>query len=360
MDLFSITDIASRFDSIAWTGVGLRSELLPTLPATTLLHAGPPLHNAPPHAILNSACQAMVFEGMACSMAEAASLLEAGHVQLAPAQDFGVVTPLAQVVSASMPMARLEGKQTTRLAPFIEAGVPALRFGSTMPDAPARLRMMGLFAQHALAPALAQKPVTMAPIVLAGLTHGQDCHAQTDAANTALTAAVQLDTADQSVLRSYPAFVLPIVMAACSVWLHDSGSDIVAAAGNGLEFGFKRRGFSGWHVVQATPPQGILLPGHTWQNALGAIGDSAVVDFAGLGGQALVFCPDLAKAYAAHLPADLHAQRKAVLDKATGNVRINGMPTHPILVNLAILGQGPDSGLIGRGIYHTPPNLFTV
>ena len=51
-------------------------------------------------------------------------------VRLEPAQNYGVVTPLAQVVSHSMPMAVVGDARSQAYAPLSEGPVPALRFGS--------------------------------------------------------------------------------------------------------------------------------------------------------------------------------------------------------------------------------------
>lgn len=351
--------LAERFAAIAWTGVTTRAQCLPALPATTLLHAGPPLAHEIPAAIRHSAAQALCYEGLALTLPEGLALLDSGQIHLEPAQDHGVVTPLAQVVSASMPLAQLQGASQTRWAPLIEAGVPALRFGNGPADAVARLRLMALFAQQVLAPTLTRRPVTLAPLVGRSLAGGEECHALTTIANTALTQALDLAPEHQQVLLTYPAFALPILMAASSVWLDECGGAIVAAAGNGLEFGIRLRGQAQWQTVPASAPQGIGLPGSEDQSALGAIGDSAVVDFAGLGGQALVFCPALAQSYAHCTPADLAAQRLAVLDPRTGNVAADAVQVtqESPLVNLAILGE-LQGGLIGRGVYAVPVSLL--
>lgn len=359
MNLLSITGMAQRFAAITWNGLGSRQQFLPELASQTLLHAGPPLQGVVPTAIRHSAAQALCYEGMADSVAQGLALLDSGRITLAPAQDYGVVTPLAQVVSANMPMAQLQGASQTRWAPLIEAGVPALRFGNGPADSVARLRLMALFAQQVLVPALARKPVAIAPLVQASLERGEECHAFTGVANTNLVQALDLAPAHQQVLLAYPAFALPILMASCSVYLDESGAGIVAAAGNGLQFGLRYRGDAHWRVVAASAPQGIALAGCEGLQALGAIGDSAVVDFAGLGGQALGFCPALAQSYAHCTPADLQAHRLAVLDTATGNVAAHAVQAaqQSPLVNLAILGQA-QGGLIGRGVYAVPLAAF--
>ena len=120
-----IAVIASRFEGILWTDILLRSTALPALPATVMLHAGPPLKASIPAAIRHAAIEAILFEGLAENHEVAAQLLAQGKVSLQPAQDHGVVTPLAQVVSASMPMFAVSSRGSTRYAPMVESAPPA-------------------------------------------------------------------------------------------------------------------------------------------------------------------------------------------------------------------------------------------
>ncbi|MFN6998277.1 MAG: hypothetical protein ACK4PH_29165, partial [Aquincola tertiaricarbonis] len=116
-----------------------------------------------------------------------------------------------------------------------------------------------------------------------------------------------------------------------------------------------------WRSVPAAPPRGTRLPGHAATAALGAIGDSAVLDFCGLGGQALAAAPALCAEWQGLLPADLPTRRAAVVDAASGLVDAACIVAHglPPLVNLAILDELGNAGLIGRGWYAPDPALFT-
>lgn len=365
MNSTDIENIASGYADMYWSHVASRQQLLPGLPASVLLHAGPPFGRAPfggalPAPVRHAAVQALLYEGLAADEHDAAEALAQGRVQLRPAQDYGVVTPLAQVVSASVPMAVVSCGGLRRYAPLVEAGVPALRFGAPPADARARLRLLDLFARAVLAPRLAGDPLPLRPVVHAGLQAGQECHALTDAANRALARGLHLAPRDSAVVQAYGGFVLPILMAACSLRLEAGGGTLVAAGGNGLHFGYRERGARQWQTLPAEPPRGTRLAGHEQTPALGAIGDSAVVDFAGLGAQALCHCPDLAREWSAWLPADLAAHRRQVLDGATGTVSLAALRHHGQvpLVNLAILDLQGRHGLIGRGVYQPGLELF--
>ena len=114
-------------------------ELVPArtaigLPATTLLHAGPAFDDPAEitRPILNSAAVAAVFEGLAPSFAAAEAMIAGGEIVLRPAQDRGVMMPLASVLSASMLLqvvadAGEPGRKA--FAPINGGSGPALRLG---------------------------------------------------------------------------------------------------------------------------------------------------------------------------------------------------------------------------------------
>ena len=95
----------------------------------TLLHAGPPLQaGMVPPPFLNSAVAAALFEGWARDDAEARAAIESGGIRSSPAQDFGVVPPLAFVVSPSMCVLGVSdaaGSAEPRYAPLNDGPPPA-------------------------------------------------------------------------------------------------------------------------------------------------------------------------------------------------------------------------------------------
>ena len=119
-------DYAKPFSRTRWFDVAARSAVRPELSARVLLHAGPPFRGAPPAPVIHAAIQALLFEGLAPTAAAARDLLLQGGAQLRPAQDYGIVTPLAQVVSASMLLVAVEQQNQVCYAPLIEGPAPAL------------------------------------------------------------------------------------------------------------------------------------------------------------------------------------------------------------------------------------------
>ncbi|MBH0311748.1 DUF1116 domain-containing protein [Alcaligenes faecalis] len=300
----------------AWTGVRSLQSILPSQ-GRLVLHAGPPFRDAQelPAAIRNSALIGILYEGWAASKQEAQALLDAGGVQLAPAQDYGVVVPLAGVVTPSMYLIEVsdsnrpdnkkysvlnEGMQwCTRLGIFADEMMPHLRW--LHQDLGARLA-----AQF-------QGPVDLAPIVQASLLNGDDGHARTMHGSRQLADIIVSwginDDASQSFLYGAMAWALNYWMAASALILAnqtpaDGADAIVKVGGNGLRFGLQLASSTTWLVTDAPVIAGNKEPGNEQAQALGALGDSAVVDFVGLGGQCLDLAGISARNLHAFLPSD--------------------------------------------------------
>ncbi|ARP52610.1 hypothetical protein ALFP_0723 [Alcaligenes faecalis] len=300
----------------AWTGVRSLQSILPSQ-GRLVLHAGPPFRDAQelPAAIRNSALIGILYEGWAASKQEAQALLDAGGVQLAPAQDYGVVVPLAGVVTPSMYLIEVsdsnrpdnkkysvlnEGMQwCTRLGIFADEMMPHLRW--LHQDLGARLA-----AQF-------QGPVDLAPIVQASLLNGDDGHARTMHGSRQLADIIVSwginDDASQSFLYGAMAWALNYWMAASALILAnqtpaDGADAIVKVGGNGLRFGLQLASSTTWLVTDAPVIAGNKEPGNEQAQALGALGDSAVVDFVGLGGQCLDLAGISTRNLHAFLPSD--------------------------------------------------------
>jgi hypothetical protein len=248
-------------------------------------------------------------------------------------------------------------------APIIEGAPPALRFGSPSSECLQRLRDVGTWVERRVAPLVRRAPVPIDELIRAAVAQGDECHGRTAAANEALIAGIRsLDTADAGCLRAMPAFVLPLLMAAACCALRSARSGIEAIGGNGIEFGVRRRGEPAWRHAAALAPRGLHFGGMHGVRPLGAIGDSAVIDFCGLGGQALAVAPALTREWSGILPADAVARRQSLIEPATGIVdagRVERSGSSP-MINLAIIDEDGVAGLMGRGFYCPPLELFAA
>jgi hypothetical protein len=303
-----------------------------------------------------------LFEGLASDETEARDLLLRGRAQLQPAQDQRIVTPLAQVVSASMPLAAVRQHEELCFAPIVEGPAPALRFGSAAQECRQRLREVGRWIESGVAPIVRREPLAVDALVRAAVEAGDECHARTGVANEALVSKLRgLDASLAASLRASPAFVLTVLMAAAAAALRTRRSGIEAVGGNGIDFGVRRRGERLWRQAPADAPRGLRFADRETTAPLAAIGDSAVIDFCGLGGQALAAAPQLAAEWSAWLPADALERRTFLVDPGSGIVdaeRVARGGAAP-LINLAILDRDGLAGLIGRGFYCPAVSLFS-
>ena len=364
-----------------WTGFETGAAL--GLKQTGLLHAGPPFR-APevvPRPVLNSACVAAVFEGLAKDFDQAEAMILSKEISLAPAQDLGVVTPLAAVVSASMPLHQVEGGGTRTYAPINGGSRPSLRLGQRSQAVLKHIRWLnGPFCE--LLHKSLSDGIALIPLAAAGLRAGDDCHGRTVVATEALVSALQENTPihDEDALAfmaSSPSLFLNLWMAASKCIMTaaagiDQSSFVTAAAGNGVETGIQVSGLPGrWFTAEAAPPCAELEGDVPQARALGAIGDSAVVEGLGLGAMAFKHSPEQMKALGRFLPDDFEA-RWARLPlgphPAFGGLEIYlGLTARAVaalgagpVIGLGILDRAGEKGRLGGGIYDMPVAPFAA
>ncbi len=356
-----------------------------------LLHAGPPLRDPtqPPPALASAVVLACLHAGWAPDAAAAEELLRSGALQLSPAQDRGCVTPLVAVVAPDTP---LFGVGDAAVPHAVWAPVPALRgpdlrMGTRDPAVLARLQQRDRLLVPALQHALQAGPLPLWPLAAAGLAAGDDLHSRTTAANAALVDALLqrgLPPALADDIAATPLFFLTPWMAACALQLRaaeqgDCPTLVTRAGGNGERFAIALAGRPGaWIGCDATAPQGLHLPQVAADLAVtGAVGDSAVIDLLGLGGQRLGLAPEpwsalgnvVAGAAAAGAAAATEAARRLLcapqplLAEAwplgTDAARVVAQAQAP-WVALAMVAADGRSGFVGRGVYRPPLALFAA
>ncbi|MDY6798677.1 MAG: DUF1116 domain-containing protein [Pseudomonadota bacterium] len=361
-------DRQTKFYEVRLEGVSLLGEVVANVDASTLLHAGPPFVDSMiPAAVRNAAIHALMFERLAKTPEEAAALIDQGKVRFQPAQDWGVVTPLAQVVSASMPVFVFGNGDHRAFAPIVEGAPIGLRFGSREPECLDNLALHARFAECELKPLLAKSPVDLASVIGKALDEGNECHSLTDRANAALLEQLPgLSDQYRTLLENSPGFVLPVIMGACGWVLQFSpsseptGHQVVAAGGNGVDFGLRLQGQTRWTTIPTQAPEGKRFPNQENRPVLGAIGDSAVIDFCGLGGQALACAPALASDWQALLPDDWKSRPDTILDPETGVVSPSRVldQQKPPIINLALVSADAMGGILGKGFYQPGLSVF--
>ena len=354
--------------------------------ANLLLHAGPPFASVDTisRPILNSACVAAVYEGLAAEFDTAEAMIRSGEIRLEPAQDSAVVTPLATVVSASMPQHRVHDRNypaNVVHAPLNGGMRAPMRLGLRSEAVLEHIRWLNGPWAELIAGALDQ-PIAVIPIAAGALRRGDDCHGRTPAGTQILMAeveqalaGVELDANQRDFCDNSPPLFLNLWMAAskCLMLAADGIADssfVTAAAGNGVEAGIQVGGLPGrWFQTPASPPNGRFDVDLGPERALPAIGDSAVVEALGLGAMALQLSPEQEQNFADFLPADYRERAGCLLcgphpgfgdlDCPLGLTAraVSAIGKGPI-IGLGILDISGERGRLGGGIYDMPATVF--
>lgn len=350
--------------------------------AQRIFHAGPDYRSPQeiPAPVLHSAAQAAVFEGWSASVDEAIAALRAGRIRTASAQAHRLLVPLSGVLSASMTVFEI-ADPAQALAPvwvaLNEGQTHATRLGRLDDGLVPHLRWLnGAFADWLTGGF--ETPLDLLPLLAEARAQGDDCHARTVVGSQLVSAALLRRSPPVSedvsaFLSESPAFALNVWMGATALAASaaegvEGASIVTRAGGNGVEFGIQLASRPGqWVCVPAPVPQGTIEPAHQGRQAEGALGDSAVVDFAGLGGQSLQFAPLVAQGVAGSLPADAAQRAVQVLASkapplvrglcATAAASCVAAGVGPLVLIGMIDAQGV-AGRIGGGVVDVPATLF--
>jgi len=291
-----------------WTAIATAKDVV-ALQGRYLLHAGPPITDrsliSPPQK--NSMLMAILFEGWATDRQDAEELLMSAEVALHAAQDHACAVPLADVLSPSMQLLVIEDEDCPSRQGFstLNGGDgPVMRVGQYGEEVLQRLRWINRHLAPQLQAVIARSPIDLLPVADAALAAGDDCHGRTQHASQLIAQALLLragsdglDDEARRFLEQSAAFFLNLWMAAvkcCFLAAEDvpDSSVVTAIGGNGRQFGIQVSAMPGrWFVTAADAP---LVPGadeQTRQRALGAIGDSAIVDAFGSGAMARDLAP---------------------------------------------------------------------
>mgnify|MGYP000043456613 CR=1 FL=1 len=369
-------------------------EVVPTLGDRMLLHAGPRLD-------LPNACDplrrsmraAVVAEGWADDVDAADRLLCAGEVTLSPANESGVVVPMATVMGPTTPVwvVTNDAGGTRAYAPLGQGSGDVAWFGKDSPGAIERL----VFLREAVLPVLSgvladSGPVDVLSFAAQAVAMGDDVHVRTQAATNLLIRHLlpQLMASEHprrvEVARYLSAnhlLFLTLAMAAArslTAWAGQvEGSSVVTTmARNGTEFGTRLSGDDTWFLAPS-PMVGNALyhPGRGPADSAPDIGDSAVLELIGLGGAAAAGSPAVGQlvgglAAAAELTADLERvcvgrSSRFTLPTFGGRGTPLGVDVRKVVelgitpkVTTGILHSRDGSGQVGAGVAEAPLPCF--
>jgi hypothetical protein len=289
-------------------------DVVPGMGSRTILHCGPAIAwSQMCDPLRRSVKAAIVAEGWAAGVGSAAALVDAGDIDLRPANEHATVVPMATSIGPSAPVYVVENEAggTTAFASINQGSGEAQWFGVDSDAAIERLR----FVRDAVGPVLAEAvqakgPVDVFALASQGVPMGDDVHMRVQATTNLFLR----DLLPHLVRSTHPAsgdvatflsanhlMFLNIAMAAAKSlveWAGDvPGSSIVTTMSrNGTTYGIRLPGQADrWFVTQSPPVQDALYyPGYGPETSAPDIGDSAVLELVGLGGPAAANSPAVA------------------------------------------------------------------
>jgi hypothetical protein len=145
---------------------------------------------------------------------------------------------------------------------------------------------------------------------------------------------------------------------------------VIGAGGNGAEAGIQIAGLQGrWFAAPADPPNHQMPEDIADDRALGAIGDSAIVDAMGFGAMAMNFAPEQKKGML-HLMPDgglelpglvLAAEHPGfgALGLCVGTAARTVVESkHRPVVSLGVLDNEGELGRVSGGVFEVPMSIF--
>ncbi len=295
-----------------WIGVEKAIDVIPGMKKNLILHAGPPVTwdrmSGPQKGAVMGV---LVYEGLAKTPEEAAALAASGEIEFDPCHHHDTVGPMAGIVSASMPVAVVKNETFGNVAfNTLNEGIgKVLRMGAYSPDVIERLKWMENVMLPVLSKAINKAgKMELKPIIAEALTMGDELHNRSRAASYLLFAKITpylLQTMEDTkntidVINFMQANIhtfLPFIMASCKASLDPAknieGSTMVTAMSrNGTDWGIQVSGLGDeWFVAESPVPDVLLFPGFKKEDVGRDIGDSSIMETAGLGGFAIAAAP---------------------------------------------------------------------
>lgn len=374
-------------------------NVVPGMTKNTILHAGPPIEWENMSGPMRGAVTgAIVFEGLAKDIDEAAELAASGGVVFSPCHEHDAVGSMAGVTSASMFMHIVENKTYGNIAytNLSEQLSKILRMGANDQSVIDRLIWMRDLLGPMLRDAMKLNPngIDLRLMLSQALHMGDECHNRNIAGTTLLiqaltpyivqtdyTAAEQKEVFDFVLSSDY--FSGPTWMALCKCAMDaahgiENSTVVTTMCRNGYEFGIRVSGIPGftWFTGPAQKVIGPMFAGYKPEDSGLDIGDSAITETYGIGGFAMATAPAIVPLVGGTVQEALNYSTDMLNITTTTNPNVTipihdfmGVPTGidvrkviekdllPI-INTAIAHKEAGIGMIGAGITHPPFEAF--
>jgi hypothetical protein len=380
-----------------WVGIRTAAEAV-GIEKGQFLHAGPPITWERASGPMRGALIAgMLYEGMASTPEEAEAIGERGDLELSPCHHHGAVGPMAGVVSPSMPMFVIEnGTFGNQAFSTLNEGLGKVqRYGAYAPEVIERLNWMREVLGPALDAAVQRLgSLDLRAIITQALQMGDELHNRNRAASAMIvreTVPPLLEAGiDPSDLADVVRFVngnehffLNLGMPAAKATMDPARdmpgcSMVVAMARNGTDFGVQVSGTGDrWFTGPAEVPDGLFLGDYGPEDANPDIGDSTIMETAGVGGFAMASAPAIVRfvggraadaldatrsMYSITLGEHPHYQVPILEFRGTPvGIDVTRIARTGVLpfVNTGIAGKVAGTGQVGAGLVSPPVSAFT-
>ncbi|MDH3755352.1 MAG: DUF1116 domain-containing protein [Acidimicrobiia bacterium] len=378
------------------SGVAPATGVVPGMNDRTVLHCGPSIAWEDMCDPLRRSVKAtIVAEGWCTDVTAAADAVEAGDVELRPANDHATVVPMASAIGPSAPVyiVRNEAGSTEAYASINQGSGQVPWFGVDSEQAIDCLR----FVRDAIGPVLAQTIDALGPsdvfaLASQGVPMGDDVHMRTQATTNLFLRDLlpHLVRSDHPAAPEVATFLsgnhlmfLNIAMAAAKslvLWAGQvPGSSIVTTmCRNGTTYGIRLPGRDDRWFIAASPPvqDALYYPGQGPETSAPDIGDSAVLELVGLGGPAAANSPAVAGFLGGRMADAIAATRNMQRICAGESSRFRlpildnigtpvGVDVRRVVesgitpaVNTGIIHVSDGSGQVGAGVARAPVECF--
>lgn len=382
-----------------WTDVRYAYEIFDSLDKYTFLHAGPPIDWSNMSGPMKGAViAAALYEGIASDEEEVEELASNGKITFSPCHHYNAVGPMTGITTYSMPLYVVENANgsNTAYSTINEGAGDVLRFGAYSSNTVERLKWI----EEELAPVLKKLILRMGGLDLSVLISqavhmGDELHMRNGSSTAVFLKAIMstlVEVVEDSeklkkivhfLTSNNDQFFLNLAMCSSKVTA-DAGhgvehSTIVTAmARNGVEIGIRVSGLGNqWFTAPAAEVKGLYFSGFSSKDANPDIGDSAIMETAGLGGFAMAAAPAIVQFLGAGKYSDALNYTNDMYEISYDESPYYTIPSldfrgTPLgidimkvvetgilpVINTAIAGKEAGVGMIGAGVAEAPFMLF--
>jgi hypothetical protein len=329
----------------------------------------------------------MIYEHRAGSEEEALQRLNDGEIEFSPTQHHHSVSPMAGIISPSMPVYIVKNKTFGNEAYCtINEGVgqvKTLRFGAKDKEVIDRLHWI----EEKLAPALDSAcqrfgEIDLKSITAEALRRGDECHNRNKSATgiffkTITPRLIRSDLDRESIasildfVGSNDHFFLNLSMAACKATMEPAhgieySTVVTAMTTNGVDFGVRVSGLGDEWFTAPAPSQakGRLFEGFSKKDANPILGDSYISEPAGIGAFAMAASPAISEFVGSSPSFGVQVTKKMYKitlakhsDYKIPYLDYEGTPTGICLAKIVNTGIVP---ILNTGLAHREPGVGQV